>query len=107
MTTLGFYVAAPQSQCDSGSFGELLTKESIIKKVEARVGSYASRSDGIAKATWFEELFLPTFEHIVVGFLSWESIVSTIVSKDTSTGQAYAEFYARCLDTIHPDRPGR
>src|SRR5690348_16478405 len=63
MTTIGFYLVAPQAQRDSGIFGELLTKPSIRSKVQRRIASYGERPDANEeKIKWFAEWFVPTLE---------------------------------------------
>lgn len=91
MDVCAFYVVAPQSQIDAGVFGDLVTKESIKRKVLLRVDQYAG-----TKKAWYETVFLPTLESIAVATLSWETIFEFIEQHDLSSG--YREFYSRCLE---------
>ena len=93
---LAFYVLAPQRQIDAGLFGNLVTKESILKKVQARVDQYQGTWD-----LWFKEIFQPVLDRIEVGILSWESILDSLpVNAETSE---IREFYTRCLQ-FNPQR---
>ena len=87
---LAFYVIAPQSQIDSGAFGDLVTKPSIQAKVAQRVATYGRRHD-----EWFESVFLPTLEHIELGILSWEKTLAAMPSSAESG--SLQDFYAKCL----------
>lgn len=87
-----------EKRWDAGIFEGLLTKESIIRKVEARVASYASGRDADSRKRWLDLWFHPTVERAVIGFVSWKSIAGGIAAKDPHTGQAYAALYSRCLE---------
>jgi hypothetical protein len=93
---LAFYVLAPQRQIDAGIFGNLVTKESILKKVQARVGQYQGTWD-----LWFKEVFQPFLDHIEVGILSWESILDFLPINAETT--EIREFYTHCLQ-FNPHR---
>lgn len=91
LKNLAFYVTAPEQQIASGVFGDLMTKDSLNRKVSDRVSQY----DG-SKGSWFRDAFLPTLDCIDVALLSWESILNHI-----STYEAVSElegFYERCLE---------
>lgn len=92
MTHLTFHVAAPQQQAASGVFEDLVTKESIKRKVRRRVEEYGGERD-----EWFERWFLPTLEQVEVGVVSWEAILSEVVSKDDEFGGQLHDFYQSCL----------
>ena len=92
VTHLSFHVVAPQNQISSGVFGDLVTKESIEQKVGRRVEEYDGERD-----EWLEKWFLPTLEHVTVGVLSWEEILTEVASEDEELGRRFAEFYERCL----------
>ena len=85
LSSLAFYVIAPQEQIDQGVFGHLVTRESIQRKVRARVTSYGGEKD-----SWYTNWFLPTLDAISLNVLAWESLV-----KDA--GPEYVEFYRKCL----------
>ena len=87
---IAFFVLAPKTQIQSGIFGDLVTKESIEKKVRARVVNFQGFHD-----TWFEEFFLPTLAHMEVGTLAWEDALSSLPS--TPEVEAMLQFYAQCL----------
>ena len=59
MTSIGFYVLAPQEQIDLGVFEEHLEKGSIEPKVRRRVGEYSGEKD-----TWLKDAFLPVLDYI-------------------------------------------
>ena len=87
---LGFYVLAPEAQINAGIFGDLITEDSIKRKVKARVSIYGSVFD-----EWFEKIFLPVLARIKLKALSWESILDELpIMSDT---QQIREFYETCL----------
>ena len=85
MSSLAFFVTAPQSQIDADNFGDVVTKESIRGKVRERVASYSGGRD-----EWLHEWFEPVLESVRVELLSWESLL-------VGAPEALTEFYARCL----------
>ena len=88
---LAFYVVAPDSQVESGVFADLVTKESIERKVRERVRSYEGAHDA-----WFKDQFLPTLERIELGILSWKKDVLAVLPKTKET-ELMSEFYEQCL----------
>ncbi len=88
--SLGFFVAAPEQQIQSGVFEDFVTKKKIRSQVKARVAQYDGTHDA-----WFKDSFLPTLEAIVVDLLSWESIIGHIDEHDANSG--LPEFYHDCL----------
>jgi hypothetical protein len=87
---LGFYVLAPEAQIRAGMFGDLITRESVERKVRTRVLKY----DGIFDA-WFEEMFKPVLARIKLGALAWESVLDALPIT-LETQQMWA-FYEICL----------
>lgn len=85
-----FYVIAPRAQVDAGVFGNLVTKESIHRRVAMRVAQYSPSCDA-----WFNDTFEPVLTRIEVGILAWESLLESLPSTD-AVG-ALREFYSRCL----------
>lgn len=88
---LAFYVVAPDAQVKSGVFADLVTKESIERKVRERVSSYRGAHDA-----WFKDKFLPTLERIELGILSWKKDVLAALPKTKET-ELMSEFYEQCL----------
>jgi hypothetical protein len=87
---LAFYVVAPDAQIKSGIFADLVTKESIQRKVGERIRSYEGAHDA-----WFKSTFLPTLERIELGILSWEAVLAALPkAKET---ELMSGFYERCL----------
>lgn len=87
---IAFYVVAPAAQIEAGVFGDLVTPESIEKKVRERVGGYVGTHDA-----WLSEWFLPTIARIRLGVLSWEDLLAELpVTSETAN---IREFYATCL----------
>ncbi len=87
---LAFFVIAPDEQIRSGVFADLVTKENIKKKVNARVDEYQVEHD-----TWFEETFLPTLEKMEVSILAWERVLADLPS--TPESQLIRTFYDKCI----------
>ena len=88
---LAFYVVAPEIQISRGAFPGV-NQESIRRKVQRRVREYQGERD-----EWHREWFSPTAEHIVVGCLSWESIIEEIGRIDAADAKAPRDFYGACL----------
>lgn len=87
---IAFYVVAPAAQIEACVFGDLVTPESIEKKVRERVSGYVGTHDA-----WFSEWFLPTLARIKLGLLSWEDLLAELpVTLETAN---IREFYATCL----------
>lgn len=89
---LGFYVLAPKRQIEQALFEVPMEREGILQKVERRVQAYAGTKDA-----WFDNWFVPTHEKIILSVLSWETVIADIKKHDSTSGQALAEFYCRCL----------
>jgi len=87
---LAFYVLAPEAQIKAGVFGDLITKESIERKVGARILAYDGTLD-----SWFEEIFSPVLARIKLGALAWESLLDALPI--TAETRYMSEFYERCL----------
>jgi hypothetical protein len=98
MERLGFYVIAPEAQINAGLFRALATKESIHRKVAARVAQYQGDWD-----TWLHSAFEPTLARIDVSLLSWESILDVLPNNAEASG--IREFYSLCLK-FNPPRIG-
>jgi len=90
MSKLAFYVTAPEQQVTAGVFKDLMTKDSIRAKVQARVSQYKG-----AKDIWFRDAFLPTLDCIEVAVITWESILEHISTVEAAPN--LAEFYGNCL----------
>lgn len=96
---LGFYVLAPAGQIEAGVFGSLVTKESIYRKVAARVTQYQGAWD-----LWFRETFEPVLDRVRVAVLSWESVLEVLPGGAEASG--IREFYVLCLQ-FNPPRAER
>ena len=81
---LAFYVVAPAEQIERKVFGDLVKKESIHKKVAARVQAYEGRHN-----EWFHCWFEPTLARTRVDILPWEWVLPR--------SQEYRSFYENCL----------
>lgn len=86
---VGFYVIAPDRQIKAGVFGNLVTKESIRRKVAERVAKYQGQWD-----IWFSGTFEPVLKRIDLSILSWESILGALPNDQESVG--IREFYSLC-----------
>ena len=96
---LGFYVIAPEPQIKARVFGNLVTKESIYRKVAARVAQYQGAWD-----TWLTGTFEPVLHRIHLSVLSWESILNVLPNDEEASG--IREFYSLCLQ-FNPARVER
>jgi len=87
---LGFYVLAPYSQIKAGTFGDLITEDSIKRKVKARISVYEGTFDA-----WFEKTVLPMLARLKLGILAWESVLDALpITVET---RQMREFYETCL----------
>lgn len=93
---LGFYVIAPETQIGAKVFGTFVTRESIRRKVVARVEQY----EGFW-GKWVEDVLDPVLERIQLSLLSWEEVLSALPTNEDAT--AIRAFYAHCL-TCNPTR---
>jgi len=91
-TSLGFYVLAPKSQIDRGTFKKDLNRDSIREKVERRVKKYEGEKD-----EWFLKYFIPTLDCMKIEARSWEELIDTIRIYDPNTIHELEEFYKLCL----------
>jgi len=89
---LSFHLVAPEAQIAGGVFGNLVTRESIERKVRRRVAEYEGERD-----EWLERWFLPTLDHVEVGVVSWEDVLDEIAAEDGEFGGELEEFYRTCV----------
>ena len=99
MERLGFYVIAPERQIDAGVFGDLVTRDSIARKVAARVAQYQGEWD-----KWCAASFTPVLQRIDLSVLSWESILALLPHDEEEAG--IREFYSLC-QKFNPSRVER
>jgi hypothetical protein len=92
MTSLAFFVLAPEAQIKTGVFAQKLDKESIKAAVQTRAEAFKSEL-----GNWVVEWFYPTIEAIRIEALSWETLISQIESNDSVVFQSLQVFYERCL----------
>jgi len=90
LSSLGFYVVAPDRQIEAGVFEDFLTKERMSSQVKTRIAQYNGVHD-----SWFEDSFLPTLAAIEVELLSWERNIAYIEQHDSNSG--IRDFYHECL----------
>ena len=93
LSRMAFCVIAPRIQVENGIFGALVTKDSICKKVKARVAAYKGERD-----EWFEKAFLSALTHLSVDVVAWEDILEE--TNRTDFGTHFREFYAQCLERV-------
>lgn len=92
MTSLAFFVVAPEAQIKTGVFTQKLDKDAIGATVQARAEAFSSELGG-----WIDEWFFPTLEVIRIEPLSWESLIGETASNDPEAFQSLRAFYERCL----------
>lgn len=93
MTSLAFFVVAPEAQIKTGIFARKLDKAAISIAVQARAKAFSSDELG----GWEDEWFIPTLEVIRIEALSWESHINHAASSDPEAFQSLLAFYERCL----------
>ena len=92
MTSLAFFVVAPEVQTKTGVFTQKLNKDAIKKVVGERAESFSSEL-----GNWVDDWFFPTLEKIHIEVLSWESLIDSIKLNDLQTYQSMQMFYNSCL----------
>ena len=92
MTSLAFFVVAPEMQTKSGIFTQKLNKDAIRKAVQERAEAFS-----IELGNWVDKWFFPTLEKIHIEALSWESLIGHIESNDPENFQSLVAFYEQCL----------
>lgn len=95
-SSLGFFVIAPAEQIALKIFNSQMSKDSIEKKVRARISQYTS-PDRERKDDWLQNWFLPTLHQAKVDCLSWEQLTADIQARDSDFALAFADFYSDCL----------
>ena len=93
---LGFYLLAPQTQIEKGIFPEM-ARQIIQRQVKHRVDDYAGFQD-----RWYEDWFLPAFDHVDVQVVSWESVIAAIKERDSQGAAEIRDFYQACEEYTHP-----
>jgi hypothetical protein len=58
ISSLGFFVLAPQEQINAGKFNSEMSKESIQAKVKKRVSEYTDSQECEKKGNWLQKWFL-------------------------------------------------
>jgi hypothetical protein len=91
LESCAFYVLAPKEQIDAGAFRDLLTKASVRRKVQQRIGD---REPPVVNQKWFEDIFLPVLERIAVELLAWESVLDKLPATDET--ESLRAFYRQC-----------
>jgi hypothetical protein len=98
LSSLGFYVLAPECQIEEGVFRKYLKHGSIQETVLRRVSEY----NDLVKEEWFENCFLPTLRTIDIRAFSWEELVRTVMEADPASGSDLTDFYNRCIAFNRP-----
>jgi hypothetical protein len=88
---LAFSVVAPKENILG--FGNLVSRESILKKVSKRVADYGPE---FPHGAWLTKWFGPVLERLQVLCITWEEVVDFVGKKDGRDGQALKEFYEQC-----------
>lgn len=92
MDVLGFYVLAPNSQIEAGTFAMPISKAKIQQQIELRVQQYQGSKD-----VWFRDWFCTIFPKVIVQAIAWEALITFIRIGDPAYGGELQGFYERCL----------
>ena len=103
MSSLGFFVVAPEEQIRFRGMEEQLRRERILETVRRRVAQY----EDAKYSRWLAEWFEPMLRQIRIGAVSWEGVAETISRHDPVEGKSFNEFYQRCLQANGLDERGR
>jgi hypothetical protein len=92
VTSLAFYVIAPESRIAEGVFSKDINRESIEKKVRRRAAECGGDKD-----QWLNDYFDTIIRAIEIDCISWESIIKVIEDNDLSYGRQVRNFYDFCI----------
>jgi len=92
MTSLGFFVLAPETIVATGAFASTLEKEAIRLAVALRADAFRSEL-----THWLEAWFVPALERMRIEALPWEDLIRHIASVDPASASELEAFYQLCL----------
>ncbi len=95
MERLAFFVVAPESRIEAGVFEDLVTRESIRAKIQARVKGLAEGSARDKRFRWVGAVLEPMLDRMELGVVSWESLLAHVCVQ--SDQESLRGFYAECL----------
>jgi len=93
MSDLAFYVLAPEERILAGAYDKEIDPRSIRAKVERRVSDYGGKRDA-----WYSDWFEPAIEHMEIGVISWEEILTRLGKEDKRASDSIYDYYALCLE---------
>jgi hypothetical protein len=94
--SLAFHAFAPQVKIDAGTFSREMTKDSIARKVERRIGEYPPE-DQVDRIEFQQRWLVPLLDRLTLECVSWESIIGRIRSHDVGIGNDVKTFYEKTL----------
>ena len=92
MTSLGFFVLAPETIVATGAFASALDKGTIRLAVARRAEAFGSEL-----TDWFEASFVPAMDRMRIEALAWEDLIRHIASVDPASASELETFYELCL----------
>jgi hypothetical protein len=92
LTRLSFIVIAPEQRVREGAFDALMTSDSIVESVKARVEMFSGEHD-----EWFTEHFQAFLSTCVIQLVSWEGVIAAIARVDQLAGEELEDFFRLCL----------
>ncbi len=72
--SLGFHVLAPRARSRLGVFRFEMTSESILKKINDRIGQYAG-DDQESRRSWYKGWIEALISHLPFSCIPWESVL--------------------------------
>ncbi len=96
--SLGFFVLAPASLIEAGTFSRQMSKDGIRSRLVQRVQMYDSQSsDRIELQKWLDEWALPLVNRMELSCCSWESVIDRVSATHPEYGSSLGDFYQLCL----------
>lgn len=98
LESIGFYVLAPDEQIRRGIFDEQTKPESVLEKVQQRIGQYRKDKRKSANLqSWQERALQPMVQRMSMRCWAWENAVDAIGAAKPAHGNIVKEFYSLCL----------
>lgn len=100
VSSLGFFVIAPQSQIEMGGFSSQMNLDGMREIVSRRVSEYEDES----RQEWFENWFVPVSHNIKIRCVAWEEVLEIVNLMDPEFGKELGGFYSKCLEFNRVER---
>lgn len=101
--SLGFWVLAPESQIQSGTFA-CVDRQTIEQKIRGRIEAYEPEWRQKRLEPWLRDSLAPVLERVDLACVPWEEVLHNIGRTDPAHGAALQESL-RAVPHVQPPRP--